>query len=74
MTLGGNVMAEFESTPVQVFLFLEEWLNIDTTSNSDIVRRFYNTIEWKVANTLNVHTILDDVEIDTVMTLSLIHI
>jgi len=68
MTLGGNVMAEFESTPVQVFLFLEEWLNIDTTSNSDIVRRFYNTIEWKVANTLNVHTILDDVEIDTVMT------
>jgi len=68
MTLGGNVMAEFESTPLKVFLFLEEWLNVDTTSNSDIVRRFYNTIEWTVANTLNVQAILDDINIDSVMT------
>ena len=61
-------MAEFESTPVQVVLFLEEWMNIDITSNSDVVRRLYNTIEWKVANPLNVHTILNDIDIDTAMT------
>lgn len=68
MALGGNVLAEFESEPIQVYVFLEEWLNLDTTSNSDIIHRFYNTIEWKIQQTLNVQAILDEVGIDSVLT------
>lgn len=69
LTVAGNVLADFQTEPIQVFLFVEEWLNLDGRSNSDIVHRFYNTIEWRVRPTLNVPTILEKVDIDGVMTL-----
>lgn len=67
VTIGGNVVADFATSPVQVFVFLEEWLNLDVTSNSNIVQRFYNTIEWRVTKTLNLRSIREEVDMSTVI-------
>lgn len=67
LTLGGNVMAEFVSEPLEVFIYLEEWMNLDTTSSSNILRRFYNTIEWRTKKRINPRTMVDNVDIWSVM-------
>ena len=46
LELGGNQIAEYNSKPLTVFVYLEEWLNMDT-SVVDFIPRFFNTIEWR---------------------------
>jgi len=47
LTVGNNVVAVAKTTPTQVRIFLEEWVNIDSQTGADIYKRFENTIQFK---------------------------
>ena len=44
--ISGQVLTEYTREPDSVFLYLEEWLNIDVTA-TDPYQRFFNTIQWR---------------------------
>ena len=62
LELGGNQIAEYNSKPLSVFVYLEEWLNMDT-SVVDFIPRFFNTIEWRTKPRLNVAAIAPNIQL-----------
>ena len=62
LELGGNKLAEYNSEPLSVFVYLEEWLNMDTSS-VDFFTRFFNTIEWRTTPRLNTAAIAPNIQL-----------
>ena len=44
--ISGQILTEYTREPDSVFIYLEEWLNIDVTA-TDPYQRFFNTIQWR---------------------------
>jgi len=44
ITVGGKIVAEFDQSPQEISIYLEEWLNIDVDINP--ILTFMNTILW----------------------------
>lgn len=62
LELGGNQIAEYNSKPLTVFVYLEEWLNMDT-SVVDFIPRFFSTIEWRTKQRLSSVAIAPNIQL-----------
>ena len=62
LELGGNQIAEYNSKPLTVLVYLEEWLNMDT-SIVDFIPRFFNTVEWRTKSRLDTVAIVPNIQL-----------
>lgn len=48
LEFGQNVLVSHTKQPLNVFVYLEEWLNLDTKISRNIYKQFLQSIEWRV--------------------------
>ena len=49
LEFGQNTLVRHSKEPLNVFLYLEEWLNLDTKISRNLYKQFLQSIEWRVS-------------------------